>query len=250
MKSITVQQLKDQTDSVLKMVTDGDTAVVMSGNQPTVYLSKYQIDTVKELNYLHQLTRKLITEVIPLGIRMAAEKDLNKLLEQLLHEAQDICHADGGTLYLRARNHELKFVMLRTKSLGFHIGGTSGKPVNLPPLKTLDDSTGKPNDRFASTWVCINGKTLNIPDVYSSKDFDFTGTRSFDQANNYKTTSCLTVPMKDVSDHVVGVIQLINASDPATGKVIGFNTYLQQTVEALASLAAAALLHHLEKLKG
>jgi phosphoserine phosphatase RsbU/P len=40
---------------------------------------------------------------------------------------------------------------------------------------------------------------------------------------------------------VIGVLQLLNAQDPHTGRVIPFDSYMQQLVEALASQAAVVL---------
>ena len=39
--------------------------------------------------------------LIEIGIALSAERDTNRLMERILLEAKDLCHADGGTLYLR-----------------------------------------------------------------------------------------------------------------------------------------------------
>ena len=40
---------------------------------------------------------------------------------------------------------------------------------------------------------------------------------------------------------MIGVLQLLNAQDPRTGRVIPFDSYMQQLVNALASQAAVVL---------
>jgi sigma-B regulation protein RsbU (phosphoserine phosphatase) len=82
---------------------------------------------------------------------------------------------------------------------------------------------------------------VNIPDIYNAKDFDFSGTSAFDQKNNYRSMSTFTTPLKNHEGEVIGVLQLLNAQDAQTGRVIPFDPYAQQLVEALASQAAVVL---------
>jgi len=82
---------------------------------------------------------------------------------------------------------------------------------------------------------------VNIPDAYNAVGFDFHGTKAFDQRTGYRSTSFLTVPLKDAENHVIGVLQLINAIDPVNNQVMAFDHSLQQSIESLSLLAAAAL---------
>jgi sigma-B regulation protein RsbU (phosphoserine phosphatase) len=93
--------------------------------------------------------------------------------------------------------------------------------------------------------VALQGEAINITDVYHAEGFDFFATKNFDRNNNYRTISCLTVPLKDNANRVIGVLQLINAKDPKTGTVIAFDPYLQLVAESLASQAAVALNNQL-----
>ncbi len=47
--------------------------------------------------------------------------------------------------------------------------------------------------------------------------------------------------MKNHESEIIGVMQLINASDPETGKIIPFSKTNQEIVAALASQAAVAI---------
>ncbi|HSC88020.1 MAG TPA: hypothetical protein VLC09_12145, partial [Polyangiaceae bacterium] len=60
-----------------------------------------------------------------ISLALGAERDRDRLLEIILEEAQRLCRADGGTLYLRTPKGELGFAILRNASLGQHLGGTS-----------------------------------------------------------------------------------------------------------------------------
>lgn len=178
--------------------------------------------------------------LIDIGIALSAEKDTNKLMETILLEAKDIGNADGGTLYIRTKENTLKFEILRTDSLGVAQGGTTGQDIMIPPvLMYLED--GEPNTQQIVASAALSGETLNIADAYDSTDFDFTGTKRFDEGNNYRTQSVLTVPLKNSVDDVIGVLQLLNARDEASGEVVAFSTSIQPLIEALASQAAVAL---------
>ena len=43
-----------------------------------------------------------LAKLIEVGIALSAERDHARLMERILVEAQALCNADGGTLYLRA----------------------------------------------------------------------------------------------------------------------------------------------------
>ena len=100
---------------------------------------------------------------------------------------------------------------------------------------------GSPNNKQMVSSAALSGETLNIADAYDSSEFDFSGTKKFDQGTGYRTTSVLTVPMKNRQHEVIGVLQLLNALDIETGDVTGFSEEVQPLIEALASQAAVAL---------
>ena len=180
-----------------------------------------------------------------IGAALSRERDIDRLLENILEAAKTITGADGGTLYSVTEDQSaLKFEILRTDSLGIRLGGTTGKPIDLPllPLRTAD---GAPNDSLVAAHSAIHDRTVNIADAYSAAGFDFSGTRAFDQRTSYRSQSFLTVPMKNHDRELIGVLQLINARDPDTGDVITFSQADQSLAESLASQAAIALTNRL-----
>lgn len=198
--------------------------------------------------YLENLTEKLIKVILPLGLSLSGEKDLNKLLERILIESQNICNADGGTLYLRSKDRTLRFAMIRTKSLGIAAGGTTGKQIPFAPLPTTDPKTGGSNMSNIATYVALSGEKVNIPNIYEETKFDVSGAKRFDSDHHYKSISCLAVPLLDGNKNVLGVVQLINATDPQTNQVIPFNTFLVHIVEALVLMASISLQQHIENI--
>ncbi|MAF95899.1 MAG: diguanylate cyclase [Rhodospirillaceae bacterium] len=179
--------------------------------------------------------------LIEIGIALSAEQDTNRLMETILLEAKELSNADGGTLYLKTEDNNLKFEIVRTDSLKIAMGGTTGKEIIFPPVLLYDPETGKENKANVASCAGLTGKSINIPDAYDSKDFDFSGTRKFDEVTGYRSKSFLTVPMKNSQDEIIGVLQLLNAQDEDTGEVIPFSSDIQPLIEALASQAAVAL---------
>jgi HD-GYP domain-containing protein (c-di-GMP phosphodiesterase class II) len=178
--------------------------------------------------------------LIDIGISLSSEKDTDRLMEIILLEAKDIGNADGGTLYLRTEEDTLKFEIMRTDSLNIAQGGTTGIPVTLPPVQ-MYGANHQPNMNNIVSYAAISGKTVNIEDAYASEEFDFSGTRKFDESTGFRSTSFLTVPMKNKAGTVIGVLQLLNARKPDTDIVSPFEGDIQPLIEALASQAAVAL---------
>ena len=173
-----------------------------------------------------------------IGVALSSERDLGSLLERILEAARDFANADGGTLY-RVEDQRLVFEVLRNDTLRLRMGGKSGKPIDFAPLPLyLEDGSG--NDTLVVAHAALSGETVNIPDAYTAKGYDFSGTRAFDNKTGYRSQSFLTVPMKDHGGAVIGVLQLINAKAP-DGSVEAFSQADQQLVESLASQAAIAL---------
>jgi sigma-B regulation protein RsbU (phosphoserine phosphatase) len=194
----------------------------------------------QELHNARKLRNDLILRILPIGIALSAEKDFDQLLGRILREAKSICNADGGTLYLRAGDC-LEFAIMLNDSLRLAVSATPDVKIPFPPLRLYDETTAAPNTQNVATAAAVLGRSINIPDIYDAKDFDFAGTKLFDERNGYRSVSVLTVPLKNYDREVIGVLQLLNALDPRTAAVIPFDLYMQQVVEALASQAAVVL---------
>jgi HD-GYP domain-containing protein (c-di-GMP phosphodiesterase class II) len=177
------------------------------------------------------------------GIALSQERDINKLLETILIAAKNLTHADGGTLY-RLVGDKLQFEIVRTDSLSIAMGGSSGNPVPFYPIP-LHNKDGEPNYTMIAAYAALMQRTVNIADAYLEEGFDFSGTRNFDKRTGYRSTSFLTVPMKNHEGDIIGVLQLLNATDPATGGVTTFGEEDQRLAESLASQAAIALTNRL-----
>src|SRR5712692_317816 len=178
-----------------------------------------------------------------IGASLSAERDINRLLEAILAAAKTITRADGGSLYRLTEERTLRFEIVRTSSLKYYLGGTTGNPVPFYPIQLYKD--GKPNHSMVAAHAALTGKTVNIADAYAAEGFDFSGTRAFDSKTGYRSKSFLTVPMRNHENETIGVLQLINAQDPRNGEIVAFSASDQRLAESLASQAAIALTNRM-----
>ena len=178
-----------------------------------------------------------------IGASLSAERDIERLLEAILTAAKTITRADGGTLYRVTDERTLRFEIVRTSSLKFYLGGTTGNPIPFYPIQLYKD--GKPVHNMVAAHVALTGKTVNIADAYTAEGFDFSGTRAFDSKTGYRSKSFLTVPMRNHENEIIGVLQLINAQDPRSGEIVAFSGSDQRLAESLASQAAIALTNRM-----
>lgn len=175
------------------------------------------------------------------GAALSRERNLGRLLEIILDAAHALTGADGGTLYRVSEDGQaLHFELVRTLSLGLRAGGQDEPPIEFPDLPLyLPD--GRANDQLVAVHAAIHERTVLVADAYDSRDFNFAGTRAFDARTGYRSQSFLTVPMKNHDNEVIGVLQLINAIEPGSGKVGHFSAGDRRIAESLASQAAIAL---------
>lgn len=186
----------------------------------------------------------LIEKLNEIGIALSAEKNTPKLLEMILRGAKTILNADAGTLYLATEDKRfLQFEIMMNDSLGTILVSKPDEPIPFPPLPLYDDK-GKANETMVAARAAVYKQTINVPDAYISKTFDFSGTRAFDTRTGYRSQSFLTLPMLNHENELIGVLQLINAKDPNTNQIIEFSQISQRIAESLASQAAIALTNN------
>ena len=177
--------------------------------------------------------------VLSLSRALASEKERDGLLERIIFEAKRICRAEGGTLYLRSEEDELRFAIVVNDVLGISVKREEELSADFRPIPLFVG--GAPNELNVATHVVHAAESVAIDDVYHAEGFDFRGAKAMDEATGYRTRSCLAIPLIDSQGYALGVIQLINARDAESGEVISFRESDRVVVEALAAQAGIAL---------
>src|SRR5690349_14271596 len=117
---------------------------------------------------------------------MAAERDLNALLQLILKEVRASVEADRCSLFIV--DHERGELWSKIAQ------GLEIREIRVPLGVGIAGYVGE------------TGQKLNIADVYEDARFD----RSWDTKTGYRTKTMLCVPMLNRDGQVTGVIQAIN----------------------------------------
>lgn len=170
-----------------------------------------------EIEELQTLTSKLLD----VGVAISSEIDLYALLTRIIDEAKNLLKAERGTLYLVDQN---------TGELYFHVTDDAKiKQIRIPI-----------NRESISGNVAFTGKELNIDDVYKiAKSEPYTFNKAIDRKTGFRTRSMLTVPMRNHSGVITGVVQLINKT--IGGETVTFSQRDERILASLASQAAVAI---------
>ncbi len=183
----------------------------------------------KEMDAMLKSTVDTLTLV---GTSLSSETNIDRLLELFVEEACRVCNADGGTLYT-VRDGSLHFEIIRNKSMGIRVGGTSQVTVAISPL-ALDEGS-------IAGFVATRQQVVYVPNVAESRDFDFSNVRRYDASTGYSTRAMLVVPMLGRNNDTIGVLQLINPLDKEGKEVVPLSKNQTDIIYSFASQAAVAL---------
>lgn len=176
----------------------------------------------------------LLNVVIPLGVQLSSEKDFNLLLERTVVEAQAFCHAASGVLYLRSDNDLLMPVVVRGQAQE----DPAGNPPEYGPRSFALAGEARDGQSIPAR-VALTGQTLNL-DLAQDGEAPVCAERETGGSEGRKR-SLLAIPLKNRDGYVLGVLELIDAKDPESGRPAAFDANLQQMMESFSSLAVAAL---------
>jgi len=179
-----------------------------------------------------------------IGVRLSAERDINRLLNLILAKSREITVADAGSLYLVERGKER--VATTDEQLRFKL--TQNYSVHVP----FEESVMPLSQTSIAGYAAVSGEAVNVADAYQlPAGSPYKISRSFDEKSGYRTKSMLVVPMRDHHGKVIGVVQLINKKREASTllrpvamveeNVIPFTKLDEELVTSLASQAAVAL---------
>ena len=182
-----------------------------------------------------------LEKILDIIFAFNSESRYEKLLDILVAKMMEITNSDAGTLYI-IENNKLNFRIVKNISLDIH--QTIDDTENLPPI-SLDET----NIENVSAYAAINNEIIIIDDVYKDESFNFVGPKNYDRITGYRTCSMLVMPLVSYNDdkpEVLGVIQLLNATDPKTGEVVSYNgVYDLSIITALSNIAANTLANML-----
>lgn len=188
-----------------------------------------------------------IKYVLKISKELNGIRDSNKLLSSILEKAREVAGADAGSIYVV----EWKNYAEREGVIHFKITQNESVEQDLSEFQIMINK-----DSIVGSCV-IQGKTININDLYrlgkedSSSPRGMRHDKSWDLRLGYQCRSMVTIPMFDISNKVIGVIQLINKKVNTTTKLLSnedfennvtvFDSITVEFVEIVAHQAGIAL---------
>jgi response regulator RpfG family c-di-GMP phosphodiesterase len=172
-----------------------------------------------------------ISHILRVSEELSDLKDVDAILDRILHEARELSNADAGTIFL-VDEGTLKFsyvhneTLFKSEEINKHIYVNVTMPVN---------------DESIVGYVANHGEALVIDDAYDlPPDLSYHFNKAFDEKTGYRTKSILTIPIKAAQNRIVGVLQIINAKDEA-GNSVPFSKAAQTYVPLFANNASVAI---------
>jgi len=183
-----------------------------------------------------------LVQLAEIGVALATERNLSRLLGQILAQARRLTSCDAATLYLVERRDDGSPSSLRVKM-------TQNQSR---PTLAFDEFTLPLDSSSLAGHVASTGEALSIPDVaHLSPSLPYASNRTIDSLTGYQTRSMLVLPLVSHREEIVGVLQLINRKRDAavllTGpesvarEVIPFTLEALEPATALAAHAAVAI---------
>ena len=157
--------------------------------------------------------------------------DSHLMLEKALERVRTMICAEAGSIYLVEDN-----------SLVFRFVQNDKFPVDSKNKRMLlyQERRLPLTPQSIAGFVAFNGKVVCESDVYNiADDKPYSFDKTFDKDSGYRTQSVLAVPLRNSTNEVIGVIQLLNRTE-TDGNVTSFSEQDTQMLELFSTFVASA----------
>ncbi len=177
--------------------------------------------------------RQRLSGLLHLGHALAQIQDFHTLMERILSEARGMIGADAGTIFIR-EGESLRFAYCQNETLARRTA--SGSTPRFASYRVPI------SDRSIAGWVALSGEPITLDDCHAvDPALPYRFDPSFDQLLGYRTTTMLAVALKLRANRVLGVIELINATDRQGQQGRLFTPQDAALLEHFGSVASVAL---------
>jgi two-component system, NtrC family, C4-dicarboxylate transport sensor histidine kinase DctB len=137
-------------------------------------------------------------------INLLKISELDVLLHEILKYTRELLNAEAGTIYIKEDNY-LKFHIFQNDALSYE---------DIYKYFYLIKDCKLPlfiENKYIAVDSYLTKKIIIINDIYNSTEYEFSGTKEFDEKFNYKTRSIITIPLiHPIKNEILGVVQLLN----------------------------------------
>ncbi|BEP29161.1 HD domain-containing phosphohydrolase [Helicovermis profundi] len=180
---------------------------------------------------------KMVDRLTDVGVKLSAEKNIDKLLELILLESMDITSCDAGSIYIVKEEPAKKMLVFKyTKNYSKEF-----------PFKEFEMNI----DKNSIAGACaVTKKIYNFKKMSEvEKKLGFKHNTSFDKSYGYSTKNMLVLPLLNFKNDVIGVMQLINKKNDSSIKFVSDSDYenhvtafLESEEKIISSLSSQAAI--------
>ena len=157
--------------------------------------------------YVSSVKNDPLLALVKIGQAVAAEKDIDKLMQTIAEEARDAVQADRCTVFLYDE---------QTDELWSKVAlGLGSQELRFNASQGL------------AGHVFRTGETINIKDAYSDERFN----KAIDAKTGYTTKTILCMPIRNIQQKIIGAFQILN-------KLSGYFT--QEDEDILVAIGSSA----------
>ena len=136
--------------------------------------------------YISAIKKDPLLALVKIGQAVAAEKNIDKLMQTIAEETREAIQADRCTVFLYNKETDELW-----SKVALGLGST--------------ELRFKANQGLAG-HVFQTGETINIKDAYSDSRFN----KDIDKETGYRTKTILCMPIKNINQETIGVFQVLN----------------------------------------
>ena len=195
-----------------------------------------RICEVDELASSMTVMQTAINRFLEIARALSAEKQMDKVLEMIVKEAQSVTGADGGGIGLVSDDGKtFAYVLIRNTESRVYFDDEN------MPIETVLLGQGHSGKQSLEESVIASGQTMVVNDISISSITMPLPVMKLHEKNGYTCHSMLLIPLLNRQDEVIGLLHLVNARDEGNGEITVFSEEKIAYVKALASNAALAL---------
>jgi len=171
-----------------------------------------------------------VEELIRLNTAFSTERDLNRLLHMILSSARKLACAEAGRVYiLDPTGRLMRLEVLQNDAISGD--GSMEDAVAMDQTESIE---------HLGAYCAFTGKLVAIDDIYDT-GLHCSEIYAYDERTGYRTRSVIAVPLRSHKEYTIGVLELFNHRNPASGQTGSFPKEMEGVVQAFASMAAVVV---------
>ena len=179
-------------------------------------------------------------------LHLQGDETFPELLDFILAKARRLTVAEAGTVFV------CEPLLMGTSNL------LRCQTAQNDEVEIAQETFSVPIDSYSiAGYTALNSKVLKIDDLYHiDKSAPYEFNPAFDKRYGYTSSSMLSVPLKNVKNQVIGVIQLLNhlPEEGSSEKYAPFREEDKKNMESLSLILGmmverAALMEEIERLR-